>query len=145
MSKDITIEAVGLQHVMSELDALSKTERNRALKSGLTKGGRLLLTKEKSNLRKSMNSPGGVTGNLLSSMVVKVKRNNAGVLVGFTSKGHHAHLVDRGHYMVVGKSKYHTGKKTRAYMFREKTMEQSGTAAQDKLVEGVEQMIKKYQ
>ena len=145
MNDQITLTTTNLQYVLSQLDSLSKTERNRALKSGLTKGGRLLLNKEKANLRKAMNSPGGVTGNLLSSIMIKVKRNNVGVLVGFDNKGHHAHLVDRGHFMVVGKKRIQTGKRTRALEFREKAIEESGAAAQGKLVDGIEQMIKKYQ
>jgi len=85
--------------------------------SALRKAGNYIAQVSKQNLRRGMKSSNGVTGNLLSSYKVKVKKRSSGVLIGFNQKGHHAHLVDLGHEVVVGEKKIKTGKRTKPLMF----------------------------
>lgn len=88
-------------HVVDALTAgLSQIDRDRAIRSGLAKGGTVLASGGRRRLRSRMKSGSdGVTGNLLRSFVVRVKRNKPGVLVGFRQGkggGSHAHLVSKG-------------------------------------------------
>lgn len=78
---------------------LSAIDRDRAVRSGLARGGGVLARGGRQRLRQRMESPRGRTGNLLRSFTVRVKRRKPGVLVGFAGGrggGQHAHLVDLG-------------------------------------------------
>lgn len=78
---------------------LKDFEKDKSIKKGLKAGGNVFQSGGKRRLRDSMKNPKGVTGNLLRSFKVRLKRNKLGVLTGFIkgeNGGNHAHLVDRG-------------------------------------------------
>lgn len=97
-SIDITIIN---QQVLESLTAgLSGIDKDSAIKSGLSKGGEVIKKGGIQRLKSRMRAgPGGKTGNLLCSFMVRVKRNKPGVLAGFKkgkNGGNHSHLVDLG-------------------------------------------------
>lgn len=92
----ITTTLSGERDIQFLLKNLDGFERDKAVKSGLRAGASVFRRKGRGNLRTRLQTPGGRTGNLLSAFAVRVKRRKAGALAGFTAKGHHAHLVDRG-------------------------------------------------
>ena len=85
---------------------LSQIDRDRAVKSGLKKGGEVLKRGGMMRLKSRMKAVG--TGNLLKSFIVRVKRSKPGVLTGFRQGkdgGNHSHLVDLGTISRMQKSK----------------------------------------
>lgn len=80
----------------SLVSGLSKIDRDKAVKHGLAKGGKVLCKGGMRRLKTRMKSgTHGHTGNLLRSFIVRVKQTRPGVLVGFRG-GNHSHLVDLG-------------------------------------------------
>lgn len=81
----------------SFIEGLKDFEKDKAIRTGLKKGGQVLSKGGQRRLKQSMIRPKGVTGNLLKSFHVKVKRSKLGVLIGFKNRlGNHSHLLDRG-------------------------------------------------
>lgn len=95
----IQIDIVNERALDAVTAALSDIDRDRAIRSGLARGGSVLVRGGRLRLRQRMQSPRGRTGNLLRSFTVRVKRRKPGVLAGFAGGrggGQHAHLVDLG-------------------------------------------------
>lgn len=92
----IEVKQTDLDSINYLIRELSEFEKNKALKSGLNAAGQVLKAGGKQRLRDRLKTKGGATGHLLNSFQVRVKRNKAGVLTGFTGGGRHSHLVDRG-------------------------------------------------
>lgn len=96
---------IEIRHInRAEVDYLVRNledfEKDKAVKGGLLAAGKVFSSGGKTRLKRSMKSGSqGVTGNLLKSFQVKVKKNKPGVLTGFKQGkdgGSHAHLVDKG-------------------------------------------------
>lgn len=100
MNNFIEIRHINKSEVEYLVRNLQDFEKDKALKGGLQSAGKVFEAGGKSRLKRSMKSGSrGVTGNLLRSFQVKVKRHKPGVLIGFKQgkdSGSHAHLVDRG-------------------------------------------------
>ena len=92
----ITARITGQEDIQFLLKGLEGFERDKAVRAGLASGAAVFIRRGRSNLRSRMKDPGGYTGNLLKAFRSKLKRRKPGALAGFSSKGHHAHLVDRG-------------------------------------------------
>lgn len=96
----------GIESVDRLLQNLSDIDRNKIIKSGLRAGVNLLKNAGRQRLRERMHSPTVVTGNLLNSFSVRVKKNKLGAIAGFTKatedasgeliKVRHAYIVDSG-------------------------------------------------
>lgn len=82
------------------LGRMRKLDKDGNIKDAIRQGTSFLARKLRQRLKAGLSKdPADVkqqTGNLLHSIRGKVKRNKAGGLVGFSSSGNHAHLVDRG-------------------------------------------------
>ena len=112
----IEITIINKQALDSLTAGLSGIDKDSAVKSGLSKGGEVIRKGGMERLKNRMRAgPGGKTGNLLRSFMVRVKRNKPGVPAGF-KKGNnarqHTHLVDLGtvERMRKRKSRKHGGK-----------------------------------
>ena len=92
----ITARIIGQEDIQFLLRGLEGFERDKAVRAGLASGAAVFIRRGRSNLRSRMKDPGGYSGNLLKAFRSKVKRRRPGAVAGFSSKGHHAHLVDRG-------------------------------------------------
>ena len=101
----------------------------------LRKAGNYIKKQSRQYLKQQMATSDKTTGKLYGSYAVRVYNiyksgGNKGVMVGFTAEGHHAHLVDKGHKLVVGvrdkNGNYHskkTGKFIKAKPFHTKVRE----------------------
>ncbi|WP_018109824.1 HK97 gp10 family phage protein [Bacteroides propionicifaciens] len=97
MDNMIKVKPINKDEIAYLVRSLENLEKDKAIKGGLSAAGKVLATRGRSRLRKRMKSGSrGVTGNLLKSLIVRVKKKKPGVLIGFKSSGPHAHLVDRG-------------------------------------------------
>lgn len=96
----ISLDIINARAIEYMVSGLSGIDKEKAIKSGLSKGGEVIKRGGIKRLKKRMRSgPNGVKGNLLRSFYVRVKRNKPGVLIGFSQGkdgGNHAHLVDQG-------------------------------------------------
>ena len=104
------VEIIDIDRIYYLIDGLSNLEKDKAVKEGLRAGAYVFLAGGKRRLRQRMRNKEGVTGNLLRSFKVRVKRTKLGALAGFgkttdvrkvgfgsdDGKGYHAHLVDKG-------------------------------------------------
>lgn len=116
---------------------LQDIDKDKSIRVGLRMGGNVLKRGGIRRLRARMRNPKGVTGNLLKSFVVRVKRNSLGVLVGFSTQGSHAHLVDLGttdRFQV--KTGHHTGT-AKALHFWTDTRNEDVQQAQGMIVQGI--------
>ena len=96
----------GVEGIDNMLLGFAEIDRNRIIKSGLRAGVNLLKNAGRQRLRERMHNPAGVTGNLLKSFSVRVKKSKLGALAGFSmvtedDKGNqvkvgHAYIVDSG-------------------------------------------------
>ena len=96
----------GVEGIDNMLLGFAEIDRNRIIKSGLRAGVNLLKNAGRQRLRERMHNPAGVTGNLLKSFSVRVKKGKLGALAGFSmvtedDKGNqvkvgHAYIVDSG-------------------------------------------------
>ena len=96
----------GVEGIDNMLRGFAEIDRNRIIKSGLRAGVNLLKNAGRQRLRERMHNPAGVTGNLLKSFSVRVKKSKLGALAGFSmvtedDKGNlikvgHAYIVDSG-------------------------------------------------
>lgn len=133
---------------------LENFEKDKAIKKGLGAAGKVFKVGGMDRLRRTMKAGSrGVTGNLLRSFIVKVKRNKLGVLTGFKQGkggGSHAHLVDRGTTERFWKTRKYKSKngsykksvgEVKASHFWNDTESQDYPKAVDKLYNGIERAV----
>lgn len=165
-----TLTVQGAAEIERRVAELSDLESSKAVRAGLRSGGRLLARRGKERLservkyvesnyrakgreesrwrqsirRRELSNHRRLAvaaGNLYNSFLVRVKRRSLGALVGFTKKGHHAHLVDLGTTERYTKS----GRKLRGVMpanrFWSDTAEQDWRDAMNKVMEGIDRAI----
>lgn len=146
----ITIKQIDRENITHLVHSLEGFEKDKAIRKGLKDAGKVFETGGKYRLRKAMRNSKGVTGNLLKSLFVRVKKNKPGVLTGFKRSnknmiiggGNHAHLVDRGTKDRYWKSRgrKYVGRMT-ATRFWSDTESQDYPQAINKLYEGVEEAV----
>ena len=99
------VKIIGEDRINAMIQELNDIDTNKSIKAGLRKGLNILRKGGLKRLKSRMKSPSGVTGNLVKSFNVRVKKNKLGGLAGFgmvsdTDGNHiiarHAHLVDLG-------------------------------------------------
>lgn len=121
---------------------LTQFEKNKALKSGLNAAGQVFKVGGRQRLRQKLKGSKGSTGHLMNSFKVRVKRNKAGVLTGFTAGGRHAHFVDKGtverEHPIAG-----TSGKMPANHFWSDTNNQDYPKAISRIFEGIEKAIQR--
>ena len=154
MNNFIEIKHINEGEVNYLVRNLENFEKDKAIKQGLGAAGQVFRLGGRNRLRRTMKSGSrGVTGNLLRSFIVKVKRNKPGVLTGFKQGkqgGSHAHLVDRGtterfwktrkHKKKDGSYKKSVGKVKPSYFWND-TESQDYPKAIDKLYVGIERAV----
>lgn len=152
LNGQIEVDITNVKVLDALIDGLSQIDRDHAIKDGLYKGGSVLRSGGKERLRRRMKSGSqGVTGNLLRSFMVRVKRRKPGVLTGFRhgkDGGNHASWVDRG-----TKERFTTGRKSvragisRGIMpsnyFWGDTRKSDMSKAKDRIREGIEQFVER--
>jgi len=129
-----------LEYMVQNLENIDKDS---AIRVGLKMGGNVIKRGGIRRLRARMNNSKGVTGNLLKSFVVRVKRNSLGVLVGFSTQGSHAFLVDLGtndRFQI--KTGHHTGA-ARALNFWTDTRNEDVQQAQGMIVQGINRYVER--
>lgn len=146
----IEVRTIDRERVVSAVNQLKDIDKDKAVKKGLGDAGRVFATGGKRRLRSRMESgPIGVTGNLLRSFQVKIKKSKPGVLIGFRQGkggGSHAKWIDRGtndRYWKTRGRKY-VGR-VKANRFWSDTEAQDYPHALDKLYEGVERAVNRIQ
>lgn len=146
MNNFIEIRHINREDVDYLVRNLKDFEKDKAVRGGLQSAGKVFLSGGKSRLRQSMKSGSrGVTGNLLRSFHVRVKRSKPGVLIGFKQGkegGSHAHLIDKGtnqRYWKTKKRKY-VGRVV-ATNFWSDTEAQDYPKAMDQLYMGIERAV----
>lgn len=99
------VKIIGEDRINAMLQELNDIDTNKSIKAGLRKGLNILRQGGLKRLKSRMKSPSGVTGNLVKSFNIRIKKNKLGGLAGFgmvsdTDGNHiiarHAHLVDLG-------------------------------------------------
>lgn len=146
---------IEIRHIdRAEVDYLVRNledfEKDKAVRDGLFSAGNVFKIEGRKRLRQSMKSGSrGVTGNLLKSFQVKVKKNKPGVLTGFKQGkdgGSHAHLVDLGtterFYTTKKGSRKSTGKVI-GNLFWSDTEAQDYPKAMNELYKGIERGVNK--
>lgn len=148
----IKVEQINPNAISYLVRGLDNFEKDKAIKEGLRKGGNVFKTGGRRRLKSSMRNSRGVTGNLLSSFHVRVKRQKLGMLVGFRRStrnmqiggGNHAHLVDEGtdkrYWKTRGRKS--TGRMT-ATRFWSDTKIQEWDSASSKIFEGIESAVER--
>lgn len=102
-----TIDQHDWQKMQAALGALEDIEKQAAIQRGLQEGLRIISNQGKANLKNRLSTDAwNVTmrnrmaskrgGSLQNSFSTQVKKKKGKGYAGFTEKGHHAHLVDRG-------------------------------------------------
>lgn len=146
---------IEIRHInRAEVDYLVRNlegfEKDEAVKDGLGAAGNVFKIEGKRKLRQRMKSGSrGVTGNLLKSFQVKVKKNKPGVLTGFkqgTDGGSHAHLVDRGtdeRFYTTKKGKRKSTGRVKGNLFWSDTEAEDYPKAMDELYKGIERGVEK--
>lgn len=145
----IEIKIINKQALSDMVGTLESIDKDKAIRSGLRSGGMLLKSAGIRRLRRVMKKSKGVSGNLLRSFEVHVKRNSLGVLVGFhqgdkgdPKNGYHAMWVDLGTNDRTTKSGHHTGA-ARALRFWSDTRNEDMVSAQGKVIQGIEKYVDK--
>lgn len=92
----LNVQLIDRESILYLVDQLESIDRDKAIRSGLGRGGAYILRGGRSRLRSRMSKPSGKTGNLINSFNVKIKKNKLGALVGFGRLGRHAWLLDLG-------------------------------------------------
>lgn len=146
MNNFIEIKHINEGEVNYLVRNLEDFEKDKALKGGLKSAGKVFVTGGKSRLKDRMKSGSrGVTGNLLRSFRVKVKKSKPGVLAGFEQGeggGSHAHLVDQGTNERFWKTrKRKSVGKVKASYFWNDTETQDYLKAIDQLYDGIERAV----
>lgn len=146
---------IEIQHInRAEVDYLVRNlenfEKEKAVKEGLGAAGNVFKVEGKTRLRQCMKSGSrGVTGNLLKSFQVKVKKNKLGVLTGFKqgiNGGSHAHLVDRGtdeRFYTINNGKRKSTGKVKGNLFWSDTEVEDYPKAMNELYKGIERGVDK--
>lgn len=148
----IEVKQIDRESITYLVRRLDDFEKDKAIRTGLKAGGNVFQLGGKRRLRSSMKNPKGVTGNLLRSFHVRVKRQKLGVIVGFKRSnkfmiiggGNHAHLVDRGtkkRYLKTRGNKY-VGEMP-ANRFWSDTESQDGGKAVNEVYTGVERAVER--
>lgn len=142
------IKLINRESIIYLVQELEAFEKDKALRSGLLSAGNLLMSGGKRRLKQRMKNPAGVTGNLLRSFAVRVKKNKPGVLTGFKGGergGGYASWIDRG-------TKDRHVKKTNKYAgavkgskYWEDTRYLDSNKALERLHKGVERAVKRIQ
>jgi hypothetical protein len=100
MSKFFEIKQIDREAVNYLVRNLEDFEKDKAVKAGLSAAGNVFKAGGASRLKERMKSgSGGITGNLLRSIIVRPKKSKPGVLIGFKQGkggGSHANWIDRG-------------------------------------------------
>lgn len=151
------VEIIDLDRVYYTIDGLSNMDKDKAVKQGLRAASYVFLAGGRQRLRQRMRNKAGVTGNLLRSFKVRVKRTKLGALAGFGKtndvrkvgfgsdggNGYHAHLVDRGTTLRrTKKSNAERGVMPANYFWSD-TINQDSNKALDKLYQGIERAVSK--
>lgn len=155
-----TLAVQGAAEIERRVASLENFEKDRAVRTGLRSGGNLLKRRgmnrlKQRNYKMYTGKSGRLTHegkaamaahNLYNAFQVRIKRQSLGALVGFTSKGHHAHLVDLG-----TKRRYTSGNKSmraglnRGVMpssrFWSDTAEQDWKDATERVMEGIDRAV----
>ena len=103
----ITIDQHDWQKMQTALDALENIEQQAAIQRGLQEGLRIISNQGKTNLKNRLSTEAwNITmrnrmaskrgGGLQNAFSTQIKKKKGKGYAGFTNKGHHAHLVDRG-------------------------------------------------
>lgn len=140
----IEIKIIDRKDILCLIEGLEAFEKDKALRSGLKAGANIFKTGGMRRLKKRMKKPTGVTGNLLRSFTVRVKKSSLGALSGFRygkDGGNHSWLVDKGttkrHHKKTNKN---TGS-GRALRYWTDTREQDYPKAMERVYNGVEQAV----
>lgn len=145
MSSFFEIKQIDRDTVNYLVQNLEDFEKDKAIKSGLMSAGAVFKAGGKRRLKSSMKSGSqGVTGNLLQSFHVRVKRSKPGMLAGFKqgkNKGGHAHLIDKGTNERYWKTKNKSTGRVIASRFWSDTEAQDYPKAVDKLYIGIERAV----
>lgn len=137
----IQLKQINREEIEYLIRNLEGFEKSKALKQGLRDAGKVFQAGGRSRLKGRLKTD---TGNLVKSFNTRVKRRKPGVLVGFTKKGAHAHLVDRGtdkRYWKTKTQKY-VGKAKANYFWTE-TEQSDYPKAIDKLYVGIEKAVER--
>jgi len=145
---------IDINRIYSAVNELQNIDKDKAIKAGLKQGAFVFLAGGKRRLRDRMKSgKNGVTGNLVSSFRVRVKRTKLGALAGFNStqgfgknggKGYHAHLVDRGTTLRANKKNANRGIMPGNFFWTD-TIANDDSKALDKVYKGVERAVLRIQ
>jgi hypothetical protein len=145
MNNIIQIRQINRDEVNYLIRNLNDFEKDKAVKGGLMSAGKVFLSGGKSRLKRRMKSGSqGVTGNLLQSFHVRVKRSKPGVLAGFKqgkNGGSHSHLIDKGTNERYWKTKNKPTGRVIASRFWSDTEAQDYPKAVDKLYIGIEKAV----
>lgn len=146
---------IEIRHInRAEVDYLVRNledfEKDKAVKHGLMSAGNVFRVEGKRKLRQRMKSGSkGVTGNLLKSFHVKLKKSKPGVLTGFNQGkdgGSHSHLVDRGtdeRFYTTKKGKRKSTGRVKGNLFWSDTESEDYPKAMDELYKGIERGVDK--
>jgi hypothetical protein len=135
-----------LPDVQEALVELSKTrETRKEVKDGLKEAGKFLIKRGKERLKARLIMPRkDRTGNLLKSFKHRIKKKNAGVLVGFRNKGknsgNHSWLVSEGTKPRKTSKGYNRGS-VRPNNFWSDTRNQDSPKAMNIIMDHIEQAI----
>lgn len=137
-----------LPDIQEKLKELSKTtETRKEVKEGLKEAGKFLIKKGKERLKARLIMPRKErTGNLLKSFKHRIKKKNAGVLVGFKKgkagkvSGNHSWLVSEGTSPRKTSKGYNRGW-VRPNKFWSDTRDQDSPKAMDIIIDHIEQAI----
>lgn len=154
MSKQgiIGVEIVNLDEIFALVDELQNVDKNKSIKAGLRKAGRVFVSGGKRRLRERLIPGRTRTGNLMRSFTVRVKRHKLGALAGFkqakfrgdVTAGNHAHLVDRGTVERYTKDGRYRGVMPANYFWDDTYMIDSGQALNE-LKKGIMEAVNKLQ
>lgn len=145
-------QVIDMNRVLHAVDGLANIDKDKAIKAGLRAGEYVFLSGGRRRLKDRMKSgPNGVTGNLLKSFTIRVKRAKLGALAGFSTtqsfgkdggKGYHAHLVDLGTTLRQNRKSAARGIMTGNFFWSD-TVENDDTKALDKVYQGIERMVER--
>lgn len=145
-------QVIDLNRVLHAVDGLASIDKDKAVKAGLRAGEYVFLAGGRRRLKSRMKSgPNGVTGNLIKSFTIRVKRAKLGALAGFSTtqsfgkdggKGYHAHLVDLGTTSRNNKKSANRGVMP-GNLFWSDTVAQDDVKALDKVYKGIERAVQR--
>lgn len=140
----IGVTQINREHINYLVNSLEDFEKDKAIRKGLLSGGNLLKQGGVRRLKTRMKSPMGVTGNLIRSFSVRVKKAKLGVLSGFGyPEGRHSWLVDQGTNFRHTKKDYAFRGYGRALRYWEDTKEKDGPRAILETEKGIERAVQR--